>query len=133
MRRGRDTVAYVSHTIRRAEALQASTIGSGPGRNQVRDPQFDEQQFLARVSQAFLKIQDAWSRQDLSAVRPFISDGIRERFSFQFNMQQGARISQSARQRCCSRAQAAVVVANRNSTRFTSNFRATADDYASTF
>ena len=47
------------------------------------DPAFDEQQFYDRVNRAFVQIQDAWSQQDLSGVRAFISDGIYERFSLQ--------------------------------------------------
>lgn len=48
------------------------------------DPAFDEQQFYDRVSRAFVQIQDAWSQQDLTSVRAFVSDGIYERFSLQF-------------------------------------------------
>lgn len=48
------------------------------------DPAFDEQKFYDRVSQAFVQIQDAWSQQDLTGVRAFVSDGIYERFSLQF-------------------------------------------------
>jgi len=48
------------------------------------DPAFDEQKFYDRVSRAFVQIQDAWSQQDLTSVRAFISDGIYERFSLQF-------------------------------------------------
>ncbi|MGE5608926.1 MAG: TIM44-like domain-containing protein, partial [Bacillota bacterium] len=47
------------------------------------DPGFDEGLFGQRVRTAFLKIQQAWSAQDLSGVRAFISDGIHERFSLQ--------------------------------------------------
>ncbi|MDE2490183.1 MAG: TIM44-like domain-containing protein [Elusimicrobia bacterium] len=48
-----------------------------------RDPGFDEAAFLRRASGAFLAIQDAWSRQDLSKARVFISDGVFERFGRQ--------------------------------------------------
>jgi predicted lipid-binding transport protein (Tim44 family)/uncharacterized tellurite resistance protein B-like protein len=47
------------------------------------DPGFDENLFGQRTRAAFLKIQQAWSAQDLSGVRAFISDGIHERFSLQ--------------------------------------------------
>ena len=47
------------------------------------DPDFVEGLFLGRAKNAFLKIQDAWSAQSLDPVRPFISDGIHERFSLQ--------------------------------------------------
>jgi hypothetical protein len=48
------------------------------------DPAFDEQAFYARVALAFQKIQAAWSVQDLSQVRAFVSDGVHERFGLQF-------------------------------------------------
>ena len=48
------------------------------------DPAFDEAAFAGRVNVAFGKIQAAWCAQDLRAVRPFISDGVFERFSLQF-------------------------------------------------
>ena len=91
---------YVGHTIRKAmayqnAALQRQTEGD---RQQAlaairsRDPAFDEERFLERVSTAFVGIQQAWSQQHLAPVRAFISDGIRERFSLQFEMQQALGI-----------------------------------------
>ncbi len=44
--------------------------------------------FLERTKEAFTKLQYAWSEQDLSGVRAFVSDGIYERFSLQIGMQQ---------------------------------------------
>ncbi|HZZ45219.1 MAG TPA: Tim44-like domain-containing protein [Tepidisphaeraceae bacterium] len=52
------------------------------------DPAFDREAFLNRVRMAFEKIQAAWSAQNLTAVRPFLSDGVHERFSLQFLEQQ---------------------------------------------
>jgi len=52
-----------------------------------RDPNFDWDDLSERFSTAFLKIQAGWSQQDLSNVRAFISDGIRERFELQLDMQ----------------------------------------------
>lgn len=51
------------------------------------DPAFDAPILLDRVRRAFVKIQYAWSKQDLSDVRPFISDAVYERFSLQFDEQ----------------------------------------------
>jgi endogenous inhibitor of DNA gyrase (YacG/DUF329 family) len=51
---------------------------------QQSDPAFDLQKFYSRVNTAFLKIQDAWCAQNLQAIRPFISDGVHERFGLQF-------------------------------------------------
>lgn len=58
-----------------------------------RDPGFSEKGFLEKVSTAFLQVQKAWSDQDLTGIHPFISDGIKERFSLQIHMQkkQGVR------------------------------------------
>jgi hypothetical protein len=47
------------------------------------DPAFDENAFYARVRVAFDKIQQAWCGQNLTAVRPFVSDGVHERFLLQ--------------------------------------------------
>lgn len=48
-----------------------------------RDPAFNQAAFLSRVSGAFLAIQDAWSKQDMSGARAFVSDGVFERFNRQ--------------------------------------------------
>jgi uncharacterized tellurite resistance protein B-like protein len=73
-------------TQRAAIARQAVVPGVVDSVRQ-RDPAFDEAGFLKRVRQAFVEIQTAWSAQDLSRVRRFISDGIRERFEIQIGMQ----------------------------------------------
>lgn len=52
-----------------------------------KDPAFDEAAFNSRVEAAFIKIQSAWSNQDLAPVRHFISDGILERFTLQIDEQ----------------------------------------------
>jgi len=49
----------------------------------VRDPGYSEEVFLERASGAFLAIQDAWSNQDMTKARAFISDGVHERFTRQ--------------------------------------------------
>jgi predicted lipid-binding transport protein (Tim44 family)/uncharacterized tellurite resistance protein B-like protein len=53
-----------------------------------RDPGFSEDALLTRVQTAFLKIQDAWCQHKLDDIRPFISDGIYERFALQVAEQQ---------------------------------------------
>lgn len=50
------------------------------------NPGFDKQAFKTKVKTAFLAIQDAWSQQNLSKVRNWISDGIYQRFNMQFVM-----------------------------------------------
>ena len=59
---------------------------SGLGAFLAAHPDFDAAVFAAKVRSAFLKIQQAWMEQDLSRVRPFISDGIYQRFATQFRM-----------------------------------------------
>ncbi|MGC9258560.1 MAG: TIM44-like domain-containing protein [Phycisphaerae bacterium] len=54
---------------------------------QQSDPAFDLQKFYGRVNTGFLKIQDAWCTQNLQTIRPFISDGVQERFGLQFTEQ----------------------------------------------
>ncbi len=50
------------------------------------NPDFNEETFKANVKTAFLKIQEAWDKQDISGVRRFISDGVYQRFNTQFKM-----------------------------------------------
>ncbi len=49
-----------------------------------RNSDFDEAKFYGKVNTAFLEIQDAWMKQDLSKVRKWISDGVWQRFNTQF-------------------------------------------------
>jgi predicted nucleic acid-binding Zn ribbon protein len=81
-------MAYQSSVIRRGNALlSANEQAAMLAPLQAADPAFDLQAFLARATEAFRKIQTAWSAQDLRTVRPFISDGVHERFSLQFDEQ----------------------------------------------
>jgi tellurite resistance protein len=50
------------------------------------NPGFNADQFFQKVRQAFIAIQDAWQKQDLSTVRRFISDGVWQRYEAQFRM-----------------------------------------------
>ncbi len=54
------------------------------------DSEFDAEKFYGRVERAFLGLQQAWSLQDLSRVRGFMSDGLYERFAIQIREQIGA-------------------------------------------
>ena len=49
-------------------------------------PDFNVVAFNAKVRSAFLKIQAAWTAQDISHIRQFISDGMYQRFATQFRM-----------------------------------------------
>lgn len=52
-----------------------------------RDPNWNEMRFLERAKQGFSRIQDAWSKQNLSPVQGFLSDGVYERFCIQIDEQ----------------------------------------------
>lgn len=79
---------YTSAIIRRGHrAAELNRRHDAVGTIARHDRAFDEPAFEERVTNAFLKIQDAWARQDLTSVRPFISDGIHERFNLQFEEQ----------------------------------------------
>ncbi len=52
------------------------------------DPEFDRATFFGRVTVAFRKVQRAWCLQELGTIRPFVSDGIHERFALQLAEQQ---------------------------------------------
>ena len=53
-----------------------------------RNPDFIPDSLLAKVRTAFPAIQKAWSAQNLSSVRRWISDGVWQRFNTQFAMMQ---------------------------------------------
>lgn len=53
---------------------------------QAADPGFQLADFVDKVGRAFEKIQVAWSRQDISKARSFITDGIYQRYTTQFLM-----------------------------------------------
>ncbi len=73
-----------SDTRSRDLALSGSVLDQGIAEIRQHDPNFDPGAFFDRVGGGFLKLQAAWCAQDLKVVRPFISDGIHERFSLQF-------------------------------------------------
>lgn len=51
------------------------------------DSGFNGDMFCARFQKAFVMIQDAWQFQKMESVRPFVTDGIFERFSLQIQEQ----------------------------------------------
>ncbi len=55
---------------------------------QQADKTFSFERFSNRVTSAFQLIQKAWSDQQLAPMRPFVSDGIYERFTLQIQEQQ---------------------------------------------
>ncbi|HEY7119780.1 MAG TPA: TIM44-like domain-containing protein [Tepidisphaeraceae bacterium] len=80
--------SYRTSVIRRARAARdVNREQSIVQMIQARDPAFAAAPFFDRVSTAFDKIQQAWAGQNLTAVRPFISDAVYERFNLQFDEQ----------------------------------------------
>jgi predicted lipid-binding transport protein (Tim44 family) len=47
------------------------------------DPGFNEEVFKDKAQTAFFKLQEGWERQDLSIMRPFVSDPVLSRYSNQ--------------------------------------------------
>ena len=74
--------------IRRGRQMQGDDQRQyGIATLQSRDPAFAVPPFLDRVRSAFMQIQEAWCKQDMVPIRHFVSDGIFERFSLQFEEQ----------------------------------------------
>jgi predicted nucleic acid-binding Zn ribbon protein len=81
----RGTTAYQSSVLRRGgDVMEQNAKNQSLLEMRQHDPNFSEPAFCQRVSAAFFKIQNAWVAQDLKTVRPFISDGVYERFLLQF-------------------------------------------------
>ena len=82
---------YETHTISRAGKLkrqqEQQEMQNALASLRQRDPSFTTGKFIQKANKAFIALQNAWSDQNLSNVRHFISDGIDERFSLQIEMQ----------------------------------------------
>ncbi|MEO6786259.1 MAG: TIM44-like domain-containing protein [Chthoniobacteraceae bacterium] len=79
---------YQGNVINRgASAASSNLVSVGFRALRATDASFDTAVFTARVRDGFTKLQHAWCEQSLVSVRPFISDGIHERFSLQFDEQ----------------------------------------------
>ncbi len=75
-------------TIRRSRSRRRVTHSRVSAQSlRATDPTFDEARFLARVRDAFERAQKSWCAQDLEPLRPFVSDGVFERFSLQIEEQ----------------------------------------------
>ncbi len=70
----------------KAPPLPRRRDGGGMEAFLAANPGFDIEAFKRKVGEAFLRIQAAWTAQDLAGVRRFISDGIYQRFATQFHM-----------------------------------------------
>jgi predicted lipid-binding transport protein (Tim44 family)/uncharacterized tellurite resistance protein B-like protein len=81
------TLYQDSVIVRGAPAMNCIQRAAAVSELQKDDPQFSEQHFASRISDAFLVVQNAWSTQDLRSIRPFVSDGVYERFLLQIDEQ----------------------------------------------
>ena len=83
----------VSRTIRKGRKRQEQGLRDAALADIAqRDHGFSTKLFLERSSQGFLETQHAWSEQELSRCRAFISDGVHERFALYVSMQQTEQI-----------------------------------------
>ena len=53
----------------------------------ARDPAFDEEAFRRRVRDVFLVVQNGWSNRTTAVMRPFVTDGVLERFDILLDLQ----------------------------------------------
>ena len=89
---------HVSRTIRtgyQTHSERVSRQNQDPDdmeRLRARDPDFTPEIFVTRCSALFPRIQEAWSRQDMTPVRPFLSDGVFERFQIQIEIQKASSL-----------------------------------------
>ena len=78
----------ITRTIRRGRKVQEERLLQQTLQAiTARDPQFDKALFVQRARKAFITTQYAWSDQDLSRCRAFVSDGVHERFQLYIDMQ----------------------------------------------
>lgn len=74
-------------TLRRSRVLSTRSTPEWLKLIHQSDPEFNWERFQQRLEKAFRCIQSSWCNQDLKPMRPFVSDGIYERFSLQIDEQ----------------------------------------------
>ena len=85
--------AHISYTIRQGYKVQGTqNMEVGLTNLRERDAAFDIDAFTERCSLAFPKVQNAWSKQNMTPARHLVSDGIYERFQLQLKMQKESYI-----------------------------------------
>jgi len=121
---------HVTRTIKKGHATQVVSQRSVQLTRLVsRDPSFDEAQFTQRASKGFLKLQEAWSKQDLSSVRSFISDGIHERFNMQIAMQKAENMRNRMENVLIESCQVAAIYSDEHFDTIHLEIKASASDY----
>ncbi len=84
---------HMERTIRRGYSVQQDRAFQESLKYiKDKDPEFEELPLIEKAKTIFLKLQDAWSNQDMKPVRCFVSDGIYERFTQQLEIQKNSLI-----------------------------------------
>ena len=74
--------------IRSSATVNRNAVRNGLLDIKERDRRFNEDQFMIRCKSIFPLLQEAWSKQDVTGVQHFMSDGLYEATSLQLKMQQ---------------------------------------------
>jgi hypothetical protein len=80
-----DVVSSAGGSATTVVSAAAVNLGEGLADLKVRDPNFSEKQFEDLASTAFFKIQEAWSKRDMSLARAFTSPSLYTRFQSQID------------------------------------------------
>ncbi len=77
----------VDSTIRKANVLYPSVAGHNSlNKIKRKDPNFSEEDFYKRSKNAFMIVQEAWSKGDLATAEAFLADGTYEQFLIQLRV-----------------------------------------------
>jgi predicted lipid-binding transport protein (Tim44 family)/uncharacterized tellurite resistance protein B-like protein len=77
----------VDSTIRKANVLLPSVVGRNSlNKIKAKDPNFSEEDFYTRSKNAFMIVQEAWSKGDLAEAEAFLADGTYEQFLIQLKV-----------------------------------------------
>ncbi|MFC1721685.1 Tim44/TimA family putative adaptor protein [Patescibacteria group bacterium] len=66
-------------------AMPAANIQAELAKLKQKDPNFNEQDFIGYVQNAFYKIQEAWEQQNLNIGRPYLADQLMQRYTNQIS------------------------------------------------
>ena len=80
VKRVRNPARRSAKAIKRLEQIGTPDT-SGLGAIKQRDPGFDQNAFIQKVTKVEVAVQDAWTRGDMLPVRTFLSDGLLRRFA----------------------------------------------------
>lgn len=82
---GKGAASYHQGSVIRTGHHRRDThkLNAGVARIRERDAEFDPDALIERIKGAFNVVQEAWCAQQLDPIRPFVTDGVFERFSLQ--------------------------------------------------